>query len=245
MIKKILVALAVAVVGIAVVVALQPTEFRVVRSASIAAPPAVVFGYVNDLHKWQEFSPWAKRDPAAKNTFEGPPAGAGAIFSWAGNAEVGEGRMTITESRPDERVRMRLDFFKPIAATNAVEFTFEPEGEQTVVTWSMSGENGFVGKAIGLLMNMDEMVGGDFEKGLADLKSLSEAAAKGWPATSVLDLPSSDDGRDHADVLDLLRIDVQRMGVEDREIRVLSGLERAGFLLHPQEPGGASSAVSF
>jgi hypothetical protein len=165
------------VIGFCIVAALQPSELHVERSALIAAPPAVVFGYVNDLHKWQEFSPWAKRDPAAKITFDGPAEGTGAAFSWAGNAEVGEGRMTIVESVPNDRVRFRLDFLKPFEGTNDVVFGFTPQDDQTRVTWTMTGENDFMGKAIGLLMNMDAMIGGDFEQGLADLKQLSEAAA--------------------------------------------------------------------
>ena len=132
---------------------------------------------MNDLHKWQEFSPWAKRDPNAVTTFEGPSAGTGAVFSWAGNSEVGEGRMTIVESRPNDLVRFRLDFVKPFAGTNEVEFRFTPQGDQTLVVWTMTGENDFVGKAIGLVLDMDAMIGGDFEQGLADLKTLSEAAA--------------------------------------------------------------------
>lgn len=177
MIKKILIAFALIVVVFVVVAALQPPDFRVVRSATIAAPPAVVFAQVNDLHKFQAWSPWAKLDPAAKTSFEGPPAGTGAVFTWAGNHEVGEGRMTITESRPNELITFKLDFVKPFAGTSTAEWTFKPEGNQTAVTWSMSGKKNFISKAISLFMNMDQMIGGQFEKGLADLKALSEAAA--------------------------------------------------------------------
>jgi hypothetical protein len=166
-----------AVIGFCALAALQPSELHVERSALIAAPPAVVFAQVNDLRKWQEFSPWAKRDPAAKTVFEGPAAGTGASFTWDGNAEVGAGRMTIVESRPNELVRFRLDFLKPFEGTNDVAFTLTPQDAQTRVVWSMDGENDFVGKAIGLVVNMDAMIGGDFEQGLADLKRLSEAAA--------------------------------------------------------------------
>ena len=169
-------ALVAAVLGFCAVAALQPSEMHVERSALISAPPAVVFGYVNDLHRWQEFSPWAKRDPAAKIAFEGPSGGNGASFTWDGNAEVGAGRMTIVESRPNELVRFRLDFTKPFAGTNDVTFTLTPEDEKTRVVWSMDDENDFTAKAIGMFMNMDEMIGGDFEQGLADLKRLSEAA---------------------------------------------------------------------
>ena len=172
----ILIAVAAIVVLFIVIVALQPNKFRITRSAGVAAPPEMIFTHVNDLHKWEAWSPWAKMDPACKNSYEGSPAGTGAILAWAGNKKVGEGRMTITESRPNELIRIRLEFFKPFKATNAAEFTFKPEGNQTLVTWSMSGNNNFMGKAFGLFMNCDKMVGGDFEKGLAAMKSVAESA---------------------------------------------------------------------
>ena len=172
----ILIAIAAIVVLFIIVVAMQPDEFRVARSAGIAAPPGKIFPHVNDLHKWEAWSPWAKMDSACKNSYDGSPAGTGTIFAWAGNKKVGEGRMTITESRPGELIRIKLEFFKPFKATNAAEFTFKPEGNQTLVTWSMSGKNNFMGKAFGLIMNCDKMVGGDFEKGLAAMKSVVETA---------------------------------------------------------------------
>jgi len=178
MFKKILIGLAVIVVVFVVIVALQPSEFRVVRSATISAPPPAVFAEVNDFHRWEAWSPWAKLDPAAKNSFDGPAAGTGAIFNWSGNNEVGEGSMTITESRPSDLVRIKLDFTKPFEATNTTEFTFKPEGNQTVVTWSMFGTNNFIAKAFCLFNSMDKMVGGQFEKGLASMKSIAEAAPK-------------------------------------------------------------------
>lgn len=176
--KKILVGLVAAVVVFAVVVGLQPPTFRVTRSASMAAPPAKVFDQVNDFHNWEAWSPWAKLDPAAKSTFEGAPAGTGAVFAWAGNDQVGEGRMTITESRPNELVRIQLDFIKPFPSTANVEFTFQPRDKETAVTWSMFGENSYVCKAFCLVMNMDRMIGGDFDKGLAQMKAVVEAAAR-------------------------------------------------------------------
>lgn len=178
MLKKILLILAFVVLVFFVVAMLQPAEYRVVRAATIAAPPAVVFARVNDLHKFQEWSPWAKLDPAAKTTFEGPPAGTGAIFNWSGNHEVGEGRMTITESRPNELIRFKLNFVKPFAGTSDAEWTFKPQGNQTAVTWSMSGKKNFISKAISVFMSMDQMIGSQFEKGLADLKLLSETPAR-------------------------------------------------------------------
>ena len=176
--KKILIGISVVVVAFVVVVALQPADFRVTRTATIAAPPEMVFAQVNDFRNWNEWSPWAKLDPNTKNTFDGPASGVGAGFAWAGNKEVGEGRMTITESKPNDLVKMKLEFIKPFQAVNTTEFTFKPEGDNTAVTWSMSGKNNFMFKAVGLFMNTDKMIGGDFEKGLASMKSIAETAAK-------------------------------------------------------------------
>lgn len=178
MFLKILTALAVLVLMLVVIVAMQPSDFRVSRSTTVAAPPIVPFGLVNDLHNWQKWSPWAKLDPAAKLTFAGPDSGAEASYTWNGNDKVGEGTMTITESQPTSLIRFQLDFVRPFKATNSAEFTFKPEGEQTLVTWSMSGHNNFLFKAVGLFMNCDKMIGGEFEKGLAELKSISEAVVK-------------------------------------------------------------------
>ncbi len=158
---------------LAVVVAMRPPEFRITRTATIPAPTSRVFEHVNDLHKWQAWSPWAKLDPAARNTFEGPVYGTGAVFRWAGNNKVGEGSMAITESRENEFIRFTLDFLKPFRATNTAEFVFVSEGNQTKVTWSMFGKNSFMGKAVNLVMNCDKMVGGQFEQGLANLKVLT------------------------------------------------------------------------
>ena len=178
MFKKILIALAVILFGFAGLVALQPSEFRIARTATIAAPPPAVFAQVNDFHNWEAWSPWAKIDPAAKTSFESSSAGTGAVFRWAGNHEVGEGSMTITESLPSERIRIRLDFVKPFQDTADAEFTFKPEGDQTSVTWSMWGQNDFISKAICIFMDMDEMVGGKYEEGLANLRSVVEGAPR-------------------------------------------------------------------
>src|SRR2546425_12785658 len=129
MLKILLIALAVIVVVFVVIIAIQPSDFRITRSASFAAPPEAVFAQVNDLHNWEAWSPWAKLDPAMKPTYEGPAAGVGAICSWAGNDKVGEGRMTVTESRPGELVRLKLEFVKPFASTSDVEFTFKGDGK--------------------------------------------------------------------------------------------------------------------
>lgn len=178
MLKKILISLAAIVAIILVVAATRPDDFRVERSTTIAAAPATVFGHVNDFHRWQAWSPWEKLDPQLKRDFSGPTSGAGAVYAWAGNSDVGEGRMTITESRPAERVRINLEFIKPFEAMNTTEFVFKPQGSGTAVTWSMVGEHNFFSKVMCLFMDMDTMVGEDFERGLATLKAVSEGATK-------------------------------------------------------------------
>jgi hypothetical protein len=155
-------------------VAMQPADFRIVRAVTISGDAEDAFAQVNDFHNWEAWSPWAKLDPTAKNSFEGPSSGTGAIFKWSGNSDVGEGKMTLTESRPHEFIAIKLEFIRPFAATNDVEFTFHPASGNTIVTWSMSGKNNFIGKAMSLFMNMDKMVGGEFEKGLASMKAIVE-----------------------------------------------------------------------
>ena len=174
MIDIILILIAIAAIIFAIAVAMQPSDFRVTRTDTIAAPASAVFSHVNDLQKWEAWSPWAKLDPEAKNSFEGPTSGTGAIMRWVGNNKVGQGSMTIIESRPDELIRFKLEFLKPFVATNTAEFTFNSEDDQTTVTWTMYGKNSFMSKAIGLVMNCEKMVGGQFEQGLATLKSVVE-----------------------------------------------------------------------
>lgn len=178
MLKKILIALLIIVVAFVVVVALQPSEFRVERSTVVAAPGPAVFRQVNDFHNWANWSPWEKRDPAMKRVYEGAPAGTGAVYRWDGNKEVGAGSMTIVESRPSDLVRIKLEFLKPFRATNTAEFTFKPEGDRTAVTWSMTGHNNFMAKAVHLFINIDKMIGDDFERGLAQMKQVAEARGK-------------------------------------------------------------------
>jgi hypothetical protein len=178
MLIYILSAIAIAILLLVVFVAARPAELHVVRSAKIAAPPKIVFPHVNDFHAWQAWSPWARLDPDAENSYEGPTSGTGAAFRWSGNKKVGAGGMTITDSVAERRIQIQLEFLKPMRATNSVEFTFEPDGDGTIVTWNMFGRNNFMAKAFGLLMNMDKMIGGDFEKGLASLKSIAEGEAK-------------------------------------------------------------------
>lgn len=160
-----------------IVVALQPAAFRVSRTAKMSAPASAIFPHMNDMRAWLAWSPWEKMDPTMKRTYEGAAAGVGSVYSWQGNKNIGEGRCTIFESRPHELVRFKLEFFKPFTATNDAEFVLKPEGDQTAVTWSMSGTNSFMFKAVGLFMSTEKMCGGPFEKGLADLKSIVEAEA--------------------------------------------------------------------
>ena len=178
MLKKILLGLVAIVAVFAVVVALQPSEFRIARTAIVSAPAPDVFAQVNDFHNWEAWSPWAKLDPAAKATFEGPSAGQGAVFKWAGNDKIGEGTMTLTDSRSAELVRIKVDFVKPFAGTSTSEFAFKPEGSRTAVTWSTSGQHNFISKAMCMFVSMDKMLGADMEKGLAQMKSVAEAAGK-------------------------------------------------------------------
>lgn len=177
MIINILLALGAIIALFLVVVATRPSDFRISRSTTILAPAAAAFAQVNDLRRWQEMSPYAKLDPAAQYTFGGPKTGTGAILDWAGNNKAGEGRLTIIESRPDELVRMKLEFFKPFQVTNTAEFTFKESDTGTKVTWAMFGKSKFMCKAMGLFMNMDKMCGPSFEEGLANMKSIAENEA--------------------------------------------------------------------
>ena len=139
------------------------------------SPEADVFAQVNDLRKWDACSPWAKLDPDAKISFEGPESGQGAAMSWAGNEKVGEGKMTVVESQPNDAVKLRVDFVKPFEGTSNSDFAFKPEGDGTAITWAMSAHHNFLEKAMCLVMNGKKMIGDDMEKGLAQLKSVAEA----------------------------------------------------------------------
>jgi len=175
MLKKILLGLVAVVVALAGFIATRPNSFSVQRTATMKASPDVAFALVNDFHQWDAWSPWEKLDPAMKKTHEGAAAGTGAKYSWVGNDDVGEGRMTIEDSKPAELVRIKLEFIKPFESASTTTFTFKPEGENVSVTWKMEGDNNFVGKAFSAFMDMDAMIGKDFEKGLASMKTLAEA----------------------------------------------------------------------
>ena len=178
MLKKILLAaaglLAVAIVGVLIAASTQPDVFRLQRSVSIAAPPEKIFPLINDFRSFGSWSPFEKLDPAMKRTFTGAPTGKSAAYAWEGNSQAGIGRMEITESTPPSRIAINLDFTKPFEAHNIVEFTLEPRGGATIVTWAMRGPTPFLGKVMHVFINFDRMVGADFETGLANLKALAE-----------------------------------------------------------------------
>ena len=162
------------IVVFGIIVLAQPSDFKVSRSITIKAPASAIFAQVNDPSKWEKWSPWAKIDPNARFTYDGPHAGVGAIAHWQGDADIGEGSSNITLSTPHTRIIYTLTLVKPAAATDIFEFTFTPSGKTTEVTWTMQAENGFAGKAMGLLMNCKKMMGEQFEKGLGNLKTLVE-----------------------------------------------------------------------
>jgi carbon monoxide dehydrogenase subunit G len=175
MLRNILIAVAAIVAVVVAVIAVQPSQFRVERTIVIAAPTEVVFAQVNDLRKWQDWSPWAQLDSAAKATFEGPDTGVGAIFNWSGNDEIGEGRMTIVESVPNEIVRAKIDFVRPFTGTSTTEIDLTPAVDHTAVTWIMTSQLDFISKAMCLIMNPSAKIEADMDKGLEKMKALIEA----------------------------------------------------------------------
>ncbi len=178
MLKIILIAIPTIIVVCIIIVAMQPSSYRVIRSLAIAAPPDALFPHMNDLKKWAAWNPWGKADPNMKLSYGGPASGVGANNSWAGNKEVGEGRTTITESRPGESVNYKLEWTKPMSASSEMEFTFKPKGNQTELTVTVTGEKNFMAKAFCLFMSMDKMIGGKFEKAFLELKAIAESPAK-------------------------------------------------------------------
>jgi uncharacterized protein YndB with AHSA1/START domain len=179
MLKKILIGIAVLIIGVIAAALLKSPEFRVERSLVIAAPAEKIFPWFNHPRKFNEWNPWVKMDPAAKNTYSGPESGVGAVSSWDGE-KVGKGSATITESQPNERIVERMDWLEPMAGTSTVEFTFKPEGEgKTKVTWAMYGTNqGLMSKVVSLFMDCESMCGPEFEKGLAEVAKLVATPAQ-------------------------------------------------------------------
>ena len=177
MLTKVLVGLAGVIVALTVAVASRTSKFHVERSITIGAPPERPFAQVNDFHRWSAWYPYEKLDPHMTRTFDGPTAGPGATYAWAGD-EPGAGKMTIVESDHPSRIQIRLDFVRPMAATHQATFTFaRAEGGATRVTWAMDGDCGVMGKAMSLVTSMDRMIGDDFARGLEALKAASEGSS--------------------------------------------------------------------
>ncbi|MDB5800091.1 MAG: polyketide cyclase [Rhodocyclales bacterium] len=152
----------------------KPDQFRVQRSVRIKAAPEKIFAVVNDFHNWSAWSPYEKLDPSMQRTFSGTPSGVGTVYAWAGTAKVGAGRMEIIESIPSSRISIKLDFLKPFEGHNTAEYLFVPQGDATEVTWAMYGPAPFISKLMQVFCNLDNMIGRDFEVGLANLKAVSE-----------------------------------------------------------------------
>jgi hypothetical protein len=176
MLKKILIAVVVLVAGLLAFATTMPDTFSVQRSAVINAPPEKITPLLADFRQWSSWSPFEKADPTMKRTYAGADRGKGALYGWEGNAKVGAGRMEILDAS-HSRVAIKLDFLKPFEAHNLAEFTLQPNGNTTTVTWSMRGRNPFISKVICVFISMDKMVGGDFETGLQNLKTLAENKA--------------------------------------------------------------------
>jgi uncharacterized protein YndB with AHSA1/START domain len=174
MLKIILIVIVVLIAALLAFAATRPNKFRVLRKAVIKAPPEKIFPLIADFHSWSSWSPWEKKDPALKRTFSGASSGKGAVYAWEGNREVGSGRMEITEASSPSKIMIQLDFIKPFEGHNLTEFTLQPEGGATTFTWDMQGSMAYIAKVFGIFVNMDKMIGNDFETGLANLKAITE-----------------------------------------------------------------------
>ena len=174
MLTTILIVVAIVIAAILAYAATKPGTFSVQRSARIKAPPDKLYAIVNDFHRWTDWSPWEKLDPLMTRTHSGAASGTGAVYEWRGNGKVGAGRMEIRQTVPASSVVIQLDFIKPFEGHNTTEFTFMPQGDATEVSWSMRGPTPFVSKLMQVFVNLDTMIGKDFEAGLANLKALAE-----------------------------------------------------------------------
>ena len=174
MLKFILIVVIVLIVAVLIFAATKPDSFQVQRTAIIKAPPEKIFPLIDDFQKWGSWSPYENKDPAMKRTRSGSVNGKGAVYEWDGDKNVGKGRMEITQSSPTSKIVIQLDFFKPFEAHNLAEFTLEPQGDATKVTWAMHGPAPFISKVMQVFMNFDNMIGKDFEAGLANLKAVAE-----------------------------------------------------------------------
>lgn len=174
MLKKIALAVFVLIAGLLAFAATRPDSFSVQRTTTIQAPPEKIFALINDFRQWPQWSPWEQLDPSMQRSYSGPASGLGAVYGWSSEGKAGAGRMEITDAVPSGKVTIRLDFSKPFAAHNTAEFTLEPEGTATKVTWRMFGPSPLIAKVMGLFFSMDDMVGKDFEAGLAKMKQVAQ-----------------------------------------------------------------------
>jgi hypothetical protein len=163
-----------AIAVVLIIAATKPDGFRIQRKANFKAPPEKIFPEIIDFHKWGAWSPWEKIDPNLKRTYNGAASGQGAIYEWEGNKQVGKGRMEIMQATPSSKIAIKLDFLKPFEAHHTAEFSLEPDGGSSNVTWAMIGRQPFLLKVMSVFFSMDKMVGKDFEAGLANLKAITE-----------------------------------------------------------------------
>jgi Polyketide cyclase / dehydrase and lipid transport len=168
------VVLAIAIAAILILAASKPNTFSVERAISVKAPPEKIFPLINDFHQWVSWSPYENKDPAMKRSYSGAESGKGAVYGWEGNSNVGSGRMEILETSAPSKILIKLDFFKPFEGHNTAEFTMLPQGDATNLNWVMRGPAPFISKLMQVFMNLDHMIGKDFEVGLANLKRLTE-----------------------------------------------------------------------
>jgi hypothetical protein len=173
MFKTIVIMVLVLLAALLLYAATKPDTFRVQRSASINAPAEKIFPFINDFRKWVDWSPWERMDPDLKRSFGGAASGQGSVYEWEGQ-KVGKGRMEIAKISPPTNILINLDFLKPFEAHNIAEFTLEPIGNSTTVTWAMYGPNPYIAKVIHIFFSMDSMVGEQFETGLANLRTIAE-----------------------------------------------------------------------
>src|SRR5438093_13226167 len=174
MFKKIALVIVVLVAALLIYAATRPDALHVQRAASIKAPPEKILPPINDFHSWSSWAPYEKLDPAMKRAYSGATNGKGAVYEWDGNSQVGQGRMEITDASHPSRVTIKLDFIRPFEGHNTAEFALVPQGNATNVSWTMDGRSPYVAKLMGVFIDMDNMVGKDFETGLANLKAIAE-----------------------------------------------------------------------
>jgi uncharacterized protein YndB with AHSA1/START domain len=168
------VALAIVIAAVLILAATKPNSFSVQRATTVKAPPEKIFSLINDFHQWGGWSPYETKDPAMKRSYSGPESGKGAVYAWDGNKNVGSGRMEILDTTLPTKIVIKLDFFTPFEGHNTAEFTMLPQGDATHLTWLMHGPAVFVSKVMQVFINLDHMIGKDFEIGLANLKRLTE-----------------------------------------------------------------------